>query len=288
MTGSVWCMAGTTPKARALGAELRKAREQAGLGLRQLAAQLGTSHATVSRWENGARSPKPEDVAAYLAKVDAPAELRAELVELARDPDGSHWLSVGMPDQHRQLAALLEIEREATSITTVSPLLVPGLLQTADYARAIMTVGEVPQDEIDMRVAVRLGRRDAIKRRDAAQLRAFIGESVLYQLIGGATVMADQLRALLKCGEMPNVELRIIPMRCEWHPGLEGPFSLDRFADRTPVVQLENRVSALFLHEPDEIDAYLRAVDKIAEVAVSPLDSAELIDEAIGRTEKGK
>ncbi|MDA3627558.1 helix-turn-helix transcriptional regulator [Saccharopolyspora sp. WRP15-2] len=281
-------MAGTTPKARALGAELRRAREESGLGLRQLAAKLGTSHATVSRWENGARSPKPEDVAAYLAKVDASAELRAELVELARDPDGSHWLSVGMPDQHRQLAALLEIEREATKITTVSPLLVPGLLQTADYARAIMTVGEVPNDEIDMRVAVRLGRRDAILRKDAAELRAFIGEPVLYQLIGGSSVMADQLRALLKCSEMPNVELRVIPMRSEWHPGLEGPFSLDEFEDRGPVVQLENRVSALFLHEPDEVGAYVHAVDKIAAVAMSQAESVELIGDAIGRTEKAR
>lgn len=281
-------MAGTTPKARALGAELRKARERAGLGLRQLAAQLGTSHATVSRWETGARSPKPEDVAAYLAKVDASAELRAELVDLARDPDGSHWLSVGMPDQHRQLAALLEIERETTKITAVSPLLVPGLLQTGDYARAIMTVGEVPDDEIDMRVAVRLGRRDAIMRKNAAELRAFIGESVLHQLIGGPSVMADQFRALLKFSEMPNVELRIIPMRTEWHPGLEGPFSLDEFDDRTPVVHLENRVSALFLHEPEEVGAYLRAVDKIAEVAMSQEQSVELIGDAVTRTEKAE
>ncbi|MGP4020783.1 helix-turn-helix domain-containing protein [Saccharopolyspora sp. 5N708] len=281
-------MAGTTPKARALGAELRRAREEADLGLRQLAAQLGTSHATVSRWENGLRSPKPEDVAAYLAKVDAPAELRAELVELARDPDGSHWLSVGMPDQHRQLAALLEIEREATSITTVSPLLVPGLLQTADYARAIMIGAEVPHDEVDMRVAVRLGRREAIVRNNAAKLRAFIGESVLYQLIGGADVMADQLRMLLKYSEMTNVDLRVIPMRSGWHPGLEGPFSLDQFEDRTPVVQLENRISALFLHEPDEVAAYQHAVDRVDEEAMNPSDSSELISSAISRMETAK
>ncbi|MGW3468809.1 helix-turn-helix domain-containing protein [Saccharopolyspora sp. NPDC000995] len=281
-------MAGTTPKARALGAELRRAREESGLGLRQLAAKLGTSHATVSRWENGARSPKPEDVAAYLAKVDASAELRAELVELARDPDGSHWLSVGMPDQHRQLAALLEIEREATSITTVSPLLVPGLLQTADYARAIMIAAEVPHDEVDMRVAVRLGRREAITRNNAAELRAFIGESVLYQLVGGSAVMADQLRTLLKYSEMANVDLRVIPMSSGWHPGLEGPFSLDRFGDRTPVVQLENRISALFLHELDEVAAYEHAVDKVDDEAMSTSESSDLIRDAISRMETAK
>jgi transcriptional regulator with XRE-family HTH domain len=281
-------MAGTTPKARALGAELRRAREEAGFGLRQLAAQLGISHATVSRWENGARSPKPEDVAAYLAKVDASAEQRAQLVELARDPDGSHWLSVGMPDQHRQLSALLEIEREATSITTVSPLLVPGLLQTAEYAREIMISAEVPRDEVDMRVAVRIGRREALARKQPAELKAFIGESVLHQRIGGAVVMTDQLRALRKCGTMPNVDLRIIPMSSGWHPGLEGPFSLDEFAGRTPVVHLENRISALFLHEPDEVAAYRHAVDKVDEVAMGSSESAELIDDIVGRMETSR
>ena len=281
----LWCMAGTTPKARALGAELRAAREASGLGLRQLADLLETSHATVSRWETGARSPKPEHVAAYLAKVDASAEQREQLVELARDPDGPHWLSVGMPDQQRQLAALLEIEREATCITAVSPLLIPGLLQTAGYAREIMRTGGVPASEVDTRVAVRLGRRDAIPRRDPALLRAFIGEAVLNQLIGSPEIMVDQLEALLKYAELDNVDLRVIPTRCGWHPGLEGPFSLAEFHDRTPVVHLENRVSALFLHEPDEVQAYETALDRVREVAMSPDATSRLIANVIKGTE---
>lgn len=280
-------MAGTTtPRARALGSELRKAREAADLGLRQLAAQLDISHATVSRWETGARSPKPEDVAAYLAKVGASADLREELVELARESGDSHWLSVGMPDQHRQLAALLEIEREALRITTVSPLLVPGLLQTADYARAIMTAADVPKHEVDMRVAVRLGRRESITRKRPARLVAFIGEPVLFQLVGGSSVMLDQLRALLEYGLMPNVDIRVVPMARDWHPGLEGPFSLDEFSDRSPVVHLENRVSALFLHEKNEVDAYIQAVDKVSEQALGPAESSGLIRDAIGRMEQ--
>ncbi|SDP84444.1 Transcriptional regulator, contains XRE-family HTH domain [Actinopolyspora xinjiangensis] len=282
----LWCMAGTTPKARALGAELRSAREAAGMGLRQLADLLETSHATVSRWETGQRAPKPEDVTAYLATVGGTAEQREQLADLARDPDGSHWLSVGMPEQHRQLATLLEIEREASRITTVSPLLIPGLLQTADYARAIMTTGGVPASEIDTRVAVRIGRHDAIVRKNPAHLRAFIGEGVLNQLIGDSEIMVDQLRALLKYAELDNVELRVIPTRCGWHPGLEGPFSLAEFdGTRSPVVHLENRVSALFLHESDEVQAYLDALDRVREVAMSPAESVGTIGDAINETE---
>ncbi|MGH3518719.1 MAG: helix-turn-helix domain-containing protein [Haloechinothrix sp.] len=278
-------MAGTTPKARALGSELRNAREAAKIGLRQLAGLLETSHATVSRWETGQRSPRPEDVAAYLAKVDAPAEQREQLVELARDPDGSHWLSVGMPEQHRQLAALLEIERSATEITTVSPLLIPGLLQTADYARAIMTRAEVDRDQIDMRVAVRVGRREAITRKNPARLRAFVWEPVLNQLIGGPEVMADQLRALIEYSAMPNVDLRVIPTRCDWYPGLAGPFVLAAFDGRDAVVHLENQLSGLFLHDPDEVKEYQDAVDRIRGVAMSPEGSTELIADVINGKE---
>lgn len=100
--------------------------------------------------------------------------------------------------------------------------------------------------------------------------------------------MADQLRTLLKYSEMANVDLRVIPMSSGWHPGLEGPFSLDRFGDRTPVVQLENRISALFLHELDEVAAYEHAVDKVDDEAMSTSESSDLIRDAISRMETAK
>lgn len=273
----LWCMAGTTPKARALGAELRKARQAAKLGVRELAAMLETSHATISRWETGQRSPLPEDVSAYAAKVGASAEVRQQLIDLARDADGPHWLSVGMPEQQRQLAGLLEVERTATRITTVSTLLIPGLLQTGDYARAIMHAADVPAGEVDTRVAVRLGRREAITGRNPAQLVAYLGESVLHAEIGGPEVMADQLDALLDTTKRPNIEIRIIPTRSDWHPGLDGPFSIAEASDRGPVVHLENRISGLFLHEPDEVEVYQSAVDKVNKTAMSVEESIALI-----------
>ncbi len=281
----LWCMAGTTPKARALGAELRKAREAAGYSVRKFAEIMEISHATISRWETGQRSPTPEDVAAYLANAGVSAETRQQLVDLARDADGAHWLSVGMPEQHRQLAGLLEVERTATRITTVSTLLVPGLLQTGDYARAIMHAADVPANEIDTRVAVRIGRREAITRRSPARLEAFIAEPVLYAEIGGPAVMVDQLYALLEHAKRSNVEIRVIPMRTDWHPGLDGPFSLVETTDRAPVVHLENRISGLFLHAPDEVEVYQAAVDRVKKTAMSAEESVTLIAEAINGKE---
>lgn len=284
---SIWYVPGTkptTPKGFSVGGELRKAREAAGLNQRRLSAKVGVSHVTIGRWERGEVVPRPEDVSALLAVLDVPADVREEIIALARKPDDAHWLAVGMPEQHRQLSTLLDIESTARSITTVSPLLVPGLLQTADYARCIMQAAAVPKQEISTRVAVRIGRRDAITRTGApVHLHAFIGELVLHQLIGGAEVMAEQLRFLRELGTRTNIELRIIPLASDWHPGLEGPFALDEFASRSPVVHLENRISGLFLHEPPEVEAYLDAVARIRDAALDAEKSSQLVACAIER-----
>jgi transcriptional regulator with XRE-family HTH domain len=277
-------MAGTTPKARAIGAELRRAREDAGLSARQLAIKLGVAHTTVGRWESGERGPRPTDVATVLTALGASNALREELVELSRDSDGRHWVASGLPEQQRALAALLELERDANRIVTISPLLVPGLLQTSGYARAIMIAAKVDPVEIETRVAVRLGRRDVITRRQRpVRFLAVVDETALHRNIGGRAVMLDQLRALDEASRWGNVELRIVPVDSGWHPALEGPFVFIEFADRPPVVQVENRRSALFFHEPMDVETYQQAIDRVIDVTMSPADTrgqiAAVIDE---------
>ncbi|MGH3493472.1 MAG: helix-turn-helix domain-containing protein [Sciscionella sp.] len=279
-------MVGTTgtPKARTLGAELRDARNHAGVGVRELARRLGVSHTALSRYESGQRVPAPEDVASILTALGINGERRQEMVELSRNPGGSHWLAIGMPERERQLGALLEFELEATSITDVSPLLIPGLLQTADYARAIMIAADVPSREVETRVAVRIGRREALTRARPAHLLALISEASLRHSIGGPQVMAAQLRYLATMAQLPAVTLRVIPSDCGWHPGLEGPFVLVEFEKAAPIVHLENRRSGLFLHEAADTAAYRAAADKVAAAAMSPADSSRLIEKIADTT----
>jgi transcriptional regulator with XRE-family HTH domain len=279
-------MAGNIPKVQQIGAEMRRAREDSGLTQQEVADRLGVHKGTVSKWESGTRTVKSKELARYLAEVGAPPELIADLMEAAQNPDESPWVAMGMPDQQRQLAALLEVERTATVITTVSPLLIPGLLQTSEYARAIMVAADVPPSEIETRVAVRVGRRDAImRRRNPAKLRAFMWEPVLRQIIGSPDVMADQLKALLDYGALGNVDLRVITTACPWHPGLEGPFSVAQFADQGARVHLENRISGMFLHDGDDVEKYETALDRVREVAMSPTESAGLIADVINGKE---
>jgi transcriptional regulator with XRE-family HTH domain len=278
-------MAGTseaaksTPRSRALGAALREAREAAGLGVRELTQNLGwKSHATLSRYETGSRTPQPEDVATILQAVGVNGERREEILALARESDRSHWLSMGMTEQQRQLATLLDYERTAATITDVSPLLIPGLLQTGDYARAIMRESAVPEPEIETRVAVRLGRRDALTRREPATLLALVGEAALQANIGGPRVMLDQLRHLQRTAELPTVDLRAIPVRSRWTPALEGPFVVVVPADGdNPVVHIETRSSGLFLHEKDDVGPYMGAIEMVLRVAMSADETADLI-----------
>lgn len=272
-------MGGTNPvapRARALGAELRAKREAAGYGVRELAALLGMSHSAISRYETGTRVPRPEDVAAILTALGVDNAEREALINRARDPGRPQWLAIGMTEQQRQLATLLEYERFATRIVDVSPLLIPGLLQTSDYARSIMRDADVPTGEIETRVAARLGRRDVLTRQSGATLLALVGEAVLRGNIGGPEVMRGQLRHLMTMGDQPSVDLRVVPIGGGWHPGLEGPFVLVE-GDEGPVVHIEGRRSGLFLHEQDDVDAYRTGVEKVLRVAMSAQDTAAFI-----------
>lgn len=266
-----------TTKARHIGAELRKAREATGLSMRRLAGQLGMDHTLLSRYESGQRHPQASDVATILTALGVNGEVRQALVDLAAQEDGSVWLGIGMPARQQQLEALLEFERTATRIVDVSPLLIPGLLQTGDYVRALMTTGGVPSSEIETRVSSRIGRRDTLARRSPAHLDAYIGEAALHQTIGGPDVMREQLEHLLAMSQQDNVAVQVIPLDCEWNPALEGPFVYVEFETATPIVHLENRRSGLFLHEPKDVDAYREAVDRVHQTAMSPAESTELI-----------
>ncbi|MBA0125081.1 helix-turn-helix transcriptional regulator [Haloechinothrix sp. YIM 98757] len=273
-----------TPKARALGSALREARESREISLRGLAVQLGKDPGMLSRWETGERIPKPTDVAQILTLLGVNGDQYDEIVEMTSGTDASQWLAVSLPEQRQQLAALLDLESTATAITDVSPLLVPGILQVSSYVRAIMTAGGVPADEVATRVAVRIGRRDAITRADPARVLALIGEAALRQIIGNRAIMVEQLNYLREMAELPNVDVRVIPLASGWHPGLEGPFTLIDTSESS-VVQIENRRSGLFLHEDEDVDIYRQGVDTVLQVAMSPEGSRGLITEVANEME---
>ncbi|RKT84341.1 Helix-turn-helix domain-containing protein [Saccharopolyspora antimicrobica] len=278
------------PRAYVLGAELRDARTTAGFGLRELATKLDVSHSVVVRWELGQRVPSTESVSALCAVLGINGTTRERLMRLTREAasEPPNTVSVGATGEADQMAALLEFERMATAITEVSPVIVPGMLQTAEYASAIMRPG-IPAGETDKRVMMRLGRRDLItRRRGPVRFTAIMLESALHQSIGGRYVMVDQLHFLLEMGERDNVEIRVIPRSAGWTPAHAGPFVLLEFAKAEPVVHLEHHRSSVFLREDADVKAFASARDDVEQSAMSQEDTAELIARIINQEETPK
>lgn len=276
----------TTPAPRAyiLGSELRDARDRAGLGLRKLATQLDVSHSVVVRWERGDRVPSTESVSAVCAVLGVPSTQRDRLLDLAREAadEPANSVSVGDVGERDQLAALLEFERTATTITNVSPLLMPGLVQTSDYARAILG----GSDDTDRMVSLRMGRRDVItRRRRPAHYRAFILESVLHHPVSDPQTHREQLDFLVELGHRDNVEIRVIPTEAGFTPAHAGPFVLLEFERAAPVVLLEHHRSSAFLRDAGDVAAFVAGRDDIDQVAMSPDQSTKLIADLTNREE---
>jgi transcriptional regulator with XRE-family HTH domain len=281
-----------TPKARALGAALRQAREEKHLLLRELGAAISRDIGVISRWETGERTPKPEQVAQILTKLGIDGERYDEIMTLAYGTNESQWVAFTLPEQRQQMAAYVDWEQSASRIVEVAPLLIPGLLQTSDYIKAIMTAAGVPAGEIALRVATRIGRREAITKQKPAELLVLLGYGALNQDIGGKQAMVGQLRHLLEMAARPNIELRIFPDHRGWHPGLEGTFTFIESrrtnAVKESIIFVGNRRSVLMLHEDRDVNTYKRAIDMIMTISLHPDDSLKLIADLHKRMERAK
>lgn len=241
-----------------------------------MARELETNHVKVQRYETGEAVLSPELVAVYLTSLGASAAVRERLVDMARDADQPDWLATGTPGQRKELTTLIEFERSASRITDVATGVMPGLLQTSDYARAIMKM--LPTDEREQRVLMRAGRRELFSLKDAPHFVSVIGESVLHDPLGGWEVMVNQLHHVLRMAELPNVELRVLRHgSSEWHPAHMGSFILFEFPKATPIVHMEQYHSSVSLHSPGTAKAYQGAVTNLHQVTMSHDASVEFI-----------
>lgn len=277
----VWCVSGTmpAPRAYALGAELRDARKKAGLVLRDLAGRLDVSHSVVVRWEKGERVPSTESVSAVLAVLGVSSGERDRIIMIAREAaeEPVNSVSVGIAGMAEQLSLLMDYEKMATRITDASPLLIPGLLQTSDYARAIIGNGS----DTEGKVAVRLGRRDVISRvRAPADYEAFISERALHEP-GDGELIVDQLELVRTLSERDNVNVRILPTSAGFTVAHAGPFVLLEFEKADPIVHLEHHRSSAFLRDQNDVQAYVAAREDLEKLAMSPEDSRGLITDVI-------
>jgi len=282
-------MVGITRKQAAppLGEAIRSAYESRGVSQRKLGALLGhTSAGLVSRWVSGERRASPDDVQAIIDALGIAGEEADELLALAAGAGQARRFAVSLPERRAELAELLAAERTATTVTWCAPLLIPGPLQTADAIRAQMREAKVPENEIEERVLTRIGRRDLFTRRQPARLEVLLGEAAIRYVTGGREVWADQLRYLLEVGELPNVDLFLVPFEAGWSPLLVGPFLLIESDETPPIVSLDLHNSGLTLRSTEDIERHRADADAARGKAMESAATADRIAKVLHELER--
>ncbi|MER5929140.1 helix-turn-helix transcriptional regulator [Streptomyces sp. NPDC002054] len=283
---------GPAVRRRKLGEELRALRDRSGLTSGEAARIVGWHQSKISRIETGRSGVKPEDVRLLLdAYGGVGAQQRALLEALsasAAGPAGGRENGRGrewwhdyrglLPQEYRDFISL---EAGARSARTVELSVVPGLLQTAAYAKAVTraALGGLPEPKVDALVDVRLARQSVLRADPPLELSAVLDEAVLRRQIGGPGVMTEQLRHLAAVARLPQVKLQVLPFSVGGHLGLTGPFVIFSFPNIADldVVVLDHLTSSLYLERKEDLDAYSAAFRTIQAHALPPQDSSDLI-----------
>jgi transcriptional regulator with XRE-family HTH domain len=277
-----------TVRRRRLALELRRLREAARLTCEEVGEHLECSASKISRVETGRVSVSPRDVRDMLELYGVPAEQRESLVQLARDSRQKGWWHAYSDTMQPQMATYIGLESAASEIRIYEVSLIPGLLQTEDYARVVIRAGMVnsPAEDIERRVALLMARQPAVVRDDPPKIWAVLDEAALRRRVGGAGVMRLQLEHLLAQAALPNVAVQVIPFGGGAHPAMGRPFIILVFPERvdTDVVYLEDLTSALYLEDVAEVDRYNVFFNHLRATALSFDDSAALITSVLKET----
>jgi transcriptional regulator with XRE-family HTH domain len=269
---------GVVPTPRGVfGGQLRRLRERAGLTQEQLASLIGYSYSTVAAIETGRRAP------AYDApeRMDAALKTGDQLTGLAADLGDGLRLHATSPEWFRDWQ---QMETQATSLRWYEPLLIPGLLQTQAYTRAVLRtrVGET-DEEIEEMMAARLERQAILERPKPPTLWVVIDEAVLRRPVGGPEVMAEQVMHLAEAARRPGIVVQVIPAAVGAHEGLRGSFVLMDFAGAQGTAWQDGAVRGQAIADADGIVAMTVMWDTLKSEALSRSVSLKLIEEA-GKT----
>jgi transcriptional regulator with XRE-family HTH domain len=278
-----------TVRRRELGTLLRKLRNENGLTVEQVAERLLCSSSKVSRMETGHRGATLRDVRdlCELYGVIDQAE-RDRLMTLAKEgKQQGWWQSYDLP-----YSTYIGLEAEAVSIKDYDSAVIPGLLQTPEYVRALhedvapqRDAPPLAPDVIDQRVEERLRRQELIRRTEPSPLEfwAVLDEAVLHRLIGSPEVMRGQLRQLIDMSSMANVTVQILPFTVGAHRALGSTFNILQFSGPLPdVVYIEGLLGWIFVERPEDVARHRNAFERLSEIAADPGDSIDLIEKTVG------
>jgi transcriptional regulator with XRE-family HTH domain len=277
--------AGPTVRRRRLGTELRKLRESASYKLEEVAGLLGVAPSTLSRIETGKAPTK----SAYLTQLlelyrVTDAGQRQVLVDMAREGHRKGWWAAYDDVLPSGLGVYVGLEAEASGLRSYEISVVHGLLQTADYARAVLRASAPRHtpDQIERLVDLRLERQRRLDDNPPLDLWVIHDEAVIRRAMGSPTVMRHQLAHLLVLAGLPGVTLQVLPFDSGAHAGHDGPFSIIEFPDRSDseVVYVESAAGPLYLEKDRDVRASAEVFDRLRAAASPPDVSLDLISKA--------
>ena len=258
-----------------LGAHLRRLREAQGVSREDAGWEIRASESKISRMELGRVSFKERDVDDLLTLYGlVDPEERDRLLTLARQANTPGWWHRYGDVLPSWFQSYLGLEAAASLIRTYEVQFVPGLLQTADYARSVVLLGHgrASTDELDRRVDLRMRRQKILDRPEPVQLWAVIDEAVLRRPVGSRATMRAQIEALIDATQRPSVHLQILPFQVGGHSAAGGAFSILRFPDQElpDIVYVEQLSSALYLDKRDDVELYVDAMERLCVEADQP------------------
>jgi transcriptional regulator with XRE-family HTH domain len=269
-----------TLRRRRLGGELRRLREEAELTIQEVANHLECSESKISRIETGSVSATPRDVRDMLGLYAVGDEQRDTLIQMAREVRERGWWTnyADVPDG---IPAYASIEIAAAWIHTYMALVVPALLQTKEYAQAVIhaILPDLLPEEIERRVQLRMKRQLLLKRDDPPAFWAVLDEAMFRRSIGSVEVMRTQLHKLIEAAELPTVTLQVLPTMAGEHAGMDGPFTIVGYSEPAgpDFVVLDSVMGELYLETAEEIHRYSRVFDLLRTAALPPEESVALI-----------
>jgi transcriptional regulator with XRE-family HTH domain len=277
---------GPTVRRLLVGSMLRRLRTEKGITREEAADAIRASAWKIHRLENGQVGYKDRDLVDLLGLYGVTDQQEiAALLELAREANSpGWWFRYGdvVPPWFR---AYMDLEAAATLIRAYEGQLVPGLLQTADYARATIAGMLLPQapEEVERRVTLKLARQQILEDPDGPRLWAVVEEAALRRPVGGTQVMRGQLERLIDATRLANVVLQVLPLSVAVHPAMTGAFSILRFADEElpDVVYVEHLTNAHYLDKLDDVNQYLQVMDSISTRAAPPDQTVDILQELL-------
>lgn len=262
---------------RQLSSRLKELRDQANLTLTEVAKTVEVNQGSLSRIETGERGTTPVLVKALLdAYGVTDAETREDILDLVRADQAQSkpwWRKYSAVINTTQYGGYLALEASANTFRNYEPQLVPGLLQTSDYAREVITAMRVDLDakQIEALVTVRMGRQAILQGEGAPKLWAVIDEAALRRIAGSPAVLKGQLEHLLALAKRPNITVQLLKFAAGFHPGLYGSFMLMGFPEPNPdVVWVENLTNSVYFEDSADVDRYTEVFDHLRARALGP------------------